>query len=281
MTGAIQLALNVAGHSDKANLALSWIVDGRPEQVPKPRTSVPTTQADPYQDPRKAHFDFRKSCYDLVSKVMVAVDTLAGPDPGMIDGQPTVIAKRQLEAYNVISQSADEVFLTSLYDWYLEQGWSERLLQTQSPFVITYLERKSNDNIAHADLLWRFFAQSERYFDAAKVQYQLAQSAFNLKLTPRIEYLGRARANASISSLDVGRQARQRLLQEIGALIDVANVQDDIYHKIKDDDRINAARKVEVLQDLDGPILDISTVSYTDTNQAIGPGAYISLQPII
>lgn len=31
--GAIQLALNVAGRSDKANLALSWIMDGRPEQV--------------------------------------------------------------------------------------------------------------------------------------------------------------------------------------------------------------------------------------------------------
>lgn len=237
-------------------------MDGRPEQVPMPR-APPLTPANPDQDPRKANFELRKQCYDLVSKVVVAVDTLAGPDPGMIDGQPTVIAKRQLEAYNVISQSADEVFLTSLYDWYLEQGWSERLLQTQSPFVITYLERKSNDNIAHADLLWRFFAQSQRFFDAAKVQYQLAQSAFALKLSPRIEYLGRARANASIYTPDVGRQARQRLLQEISALIDLANIQDDIYQKIKDDDRINPDRKAEVLQELDGPVLDISTVSDT------------------
>ena len=31
--GAIQLALNVAARSDKANMALSWIVDGRPEDV--------------------------------------------------------------------------------------------------------------------------------------------------------------------------------------------------------------------------------------------------------
>lgn len=31
--GAIQLALNVAARSDKANMALSWIVDGRPDEV--------------------------------------------------------------------------------------------------------------------------------------------------------------------------------------------------------------------------------------------------------
>lgn len=31
--GAIQLALNVAARSDKANMALSWIVDGRPQEV--------------------------------------------------------------------------------------------------------------------------------------------------------------------------------------------------------------------------------------------------------
>lgn len=31
--GAIQLALNVAGRSDKANMALSWMMDGQPQPV--------------------------------------------------------------------------------------------------------------------------------------------------------------------------------------------------------------------------------------------------------
>lgn len=33
MIGAIQLCLNVASSSDKANLALNWMMDGRQEEV--------------------------------------------------------------------------------------------------------------------------------------------------------------------------------------------------------------------------------------------------------
>lgn len=260
-TGAIQLALNVAGRSDKANIALSWIMDGRPEQVLIPACYA-CTAADDLQDPRKEYFYFRKQCYDLISKVVLAVDNLAASDPGFIDGQLTIIAKRQNEAYGVIADSTDEVFLTSLYDWYLEQGWKDRLLQEQSPFVVTYLERKSTDDIAHADLLWNYYAKSKRFFEAAKVQFQLAQSAFTLPLSRRIEYLGNARANASAFTQDVGRQSRQRLLQDISNLIDVANIQDDLLQRLKDDPRIAPDRKAEVLRDVDGPVMDISTVRY-------------------
>lgn len=253
----------MATQSDKANLAYSWIMDGRPEQVRFP--SLPGTHQ--YltfsQDPRKEYFLYRKQCYDLIFKVILAVDSLAASDPGEIDGQPTLIAKRQNESYGVISESTDEVFLTSLYDWYLEQGWNDRLLQTQSNFVVTYLQRKSNDDLGHADLLWRYYAQSERFFETAQVQFHLANSAFHLPLTRRIEYLGQARANASIYTPDVGRQSRQRLLQEISNMIDVANLQDDLLQRLKDDERIVDARKREVLADVDGPIMDISRVSFS------------------
>ncbi|KAJ5144206.1 uncharacterized protein N7515_002993 [Penicillium bovifimosum] len=268
--GAIQLALNVAARSDKSNMAYSWIMDQRPEQVLIPlypngpaRQLTHTTT----QDPRKEYFLFRKQCYDLIFKVILAVDTLAASDPGMIDGQLTTVAKRQNEAYGVISDSTDEVFLTSLYDWYLEQGWSDRLLQTSSPFVVTYLQRKSNDDLGHADLLWRFYAQSQRFFETAQVQFHLANSAFVLPLSRRIEYLGQARANASIFTPDVGRQSRQRLLQDISNLIDVANIQDDLLQRLKDDERIIPERKPEILREVDGPILDISTLfnKYADS----------------
>ncbi|KAE8146954.1 Non-repetitive/WGA-negative nucleoporin C-terminal-domain-containing protein [Aspergillus avenaceus] len=254
--GAIQLALNVAGRSDKANMALSWIMDGRPDS-----------------DSRSDYFYFRKQCYDLIFKVIVAVDNLAANDPGVVDGQLTLIAKRKNEAYGVISDSIDEVFLTSLYDWYLEQGWSERLLQTNSKFVVTYLERKSEDDIAHADLLWRYYAQSERFFEAAKVQHGLAQSSFALPLSRRIEYLGRARANASTFTPDVGRQARQRLLQEISTLIDVANIQDDLLQRLKDDKRITPDRRMQVLAEVDGPIMDVSYLF----NQFADPASYYDI----
>ncbi|KAL2815829.1 Non-repetitive/WGA-negative nucleoporin C-terminal-domain-containing protein [Aspergillus cavernicola] len=239
--GAIQLALNVAGRSDKANMALSWMMDGQPQP-----------------DPRKEYYLFRKQCYDLIFKVIVAVDNLAAQDPGVVDGQLTIVAKRKNEAYGIISDSTDEVFLTSLYDWYLEQGWSDRLLRTDSPFVVVYLKRKSNDDLAHADLLWKYYTQSERFFDAAKVQLELANSSFLLPLSRRIEYLGQARANASTFTQDVGRQARQRLLQEISNLIDVANIQDDLLQRLKDDERLEPEQRAKVFEDVDGSILEVS-----------------------
>ncbi|KAA8646885.1 hypothetical protein EYZ11_005975 [Aspergillus tanneri] len=254
--GAIQLSLHAAARSDKANMALSWIVDGRPEE-----------------DSRKDYFYFRKQCYDLVFKVVIAVDSLVAHDPGVIDGQLTLIAKRKSEAYGVITDSTDEVFLTSLYDWYLEQGWSDRLLQIDSRFVVTYLKRKSTDDISHADLLWKYYAQSERFFEAAQVQFELAQSAFTLPLARRIEYLGRARANASTFTSDVGRQSRQRLVRDISNLIDVANIQDDLLQRLKDDNRIESARRAEVLRDVDGAIMDISTLF----NQYADPASYYDI----
>ncbi|KAJ6122656.1 hypothetical protein N7512_005121 [Penicillium capsulatum] len=275
--GAIQLVLTVATSSDKTDRALSWIQDSRPEQVhlpPRLRLYLSPTQAlTTHQDSRQDFYEYRKRCYDLIAQVIVAVDDLATTDPGLIDGMPTVIARRKNEAYSVISSSKDEVFLTTLYDWYLDQGWSDRLLQIQSPFVITYLERKSMDDITHADLLWRYYAQSERFFEAAKVQLKLAQSAFVLPLSRRIEYLGRARANASIFTPDVGRQSRQRLLQEISELIDVANVQDDLLQRLRDDDRIAADRREAVLRDVDNQVHDLSTIY----NQYTGPASYYDL----
>ncbi|KAL4865547.1 hypothetical protein BDV12DRAFT_148286 [Aspergillus spectabilis] len=239
--GAIKLALNVAGRSDKANMALSWMIDG--QQI---------------SDPRRDFYLFRKQCYDLIFRVVLAVDNLAAQDPGVVDGQLTTVAKRKNEAYGIISESTDEVFLTSLYDWYLEQGWSDRLLRSDSPFVVVYLKRKSTDDLSHADLLWRYYTQSERFYEAAKVQLELAQSSFVLSLSRRIEYLGQARANASTFTPDVGRQARQRLLQEISTLIDVANIQDDLLQRLKDDTRIEPEQRQKVLEDIDGSIKEVS-----------------------
>ena len=264
--GAIQLSLTVAARSDRANLAFSWIVDGRPENVRHLSSSSPFSGlcrfADLFfQDNRKEYFYFRKQCYDLISKVILAVDDLAATDPEIVDGHLTTIAKRKNEAYAVTSDSTDEVFLTSLYDWYLEQGWSDRLLQASSPFVVKYLQRKSIDDVSHADLLWRFYAQSERFFEAATVQYRLAQSAFTLPLARRIEYLGRARANASTFTHGVSRQSRQQLLQDISNLLEVANIQDDILERIKEDTRIDERQKPDIVREVDGPIMDITVVS--------------------
>ncbi|KAI9821284.1 MAG: hypothetical protein M1827_004020 [Pycnora praestabilis] len=249
--GAIQLALSVAKESDRGNKALAWITDGRPEQ-----------------DPRKDIFNTRKRCYELVHQIILVVDKNSSQVPEMIDGHYTLTAKRKDEAYDVIDHSEDEVFQTDLFDWYLAQDWSDRLLSVQSPFIVTYLQRKSADDVEHADLLWNYYAQVNRFHDAAAVQLQLAKSAFNLSLEKRIEYLSRAKANASASTPGMGRQARQLLLHETTDLLDIANIQDDLLQRLKEDPRISAERRPEVLKELNGLVLSLTELYNGYADQA-------------
>ena len=245
--GAIQLTLKVAHESDKGNEALSWTADGRPES-----------------DARKSKYEFRRRCYDLVHEVILAVDKSTEQEPAFADGRPSLTATRRNETYDIISRSTDELFLTNLYDWYLSQGWTDRLLATDSPFIVTYLARKLAEDIAHADLLWKYHGQSGQFYEAACVQLQLAKSGFDLTLDRRIEYLSRARANASTYTQGGNRKSKQKLLQEISEFLDVANLQDEVLQRLKEDPRLPGERKNEVLARVDGPVLSITEVCFYD-----------------
>ena len=249
--GAIQLVLKVAHEKDKANQALSWMSDRRPDG-----------------DVRKAKWEERTRCYDLVHDVINAVDQSMASGPTFVEGRPTLTATRRNEAYDIISRSTDEVFLTNLYDWYLVQGWYDRLLATDSSFIVTYLQRKSDNDVMHADLLWKYYGQSGQFAEAARVQLKLARDGFDLTLDRRIEYLSRARANASTYTQGGSRKAKQKLVQEITELLDVANLQDEILAKLKEDERFDREpeRRQEVLSRVDGPILSINDLfnNYAD-----------------
>ena len=188
--------------------------------------------------------------------------------PEVIDGQYTQLSKRISEAYTIIDTSDDEVFQTDLYDWYLSQGRADRLLDIHSPYIVTYLQRKSSDDIAHADLLWKYHNKHSRFHDAAAVQLALAKSAFKLSLDHRIEYLGRAKANASTSTPGLARSTRQALLREISDLLDVATIQSDLLLRLKEDARIAPARKPDVIAQLNGPILSLTELYNNYADQA-------------
>jgi nuclear pore complex protein Nup155 len=126
--------------------------------------------------------------------------------------------------------------------------------------VISYLQRKSSQDVFHADLLWRYYSQAGRPHEAAKVQLDLAKSAFELSLDRRIEYLIRAKANASAYTPGIARSNRQRTLREITDFLDVANIQDDILQKLMADSRISERQREEVRRELDGQIQDVTRV---------------------
>lgn len=251
--GAIQLCLVVAAQRDRAKRALSWLKDGMP-----------------HGDSRQEAFDARKRCYDLIFETIQVLDQATAQSPARTDGQYTLAAKRCNEAYDVINGSDDAVFQTCLFDWYVNIGQADRLLDIDTKYVVEYLTRRSQNDRAHADLLWRYYAHHNDYLQAAQVQLDLAKGYFDLTLEERIEYLSRARTNASTrqTALTDSRQSKQQLLRDISDLLDVANIQDDIYQRMRSDGRLNPERREQVLHNLNGHIMDIAELFNQYADQA-------------
>ncbi|KAL8662879.1 MAG: hypothetical protein Q9202_004301 [Teloschistes flavicans] len=244
--GAVRLCLEKAKESDRGNRALTWIQENRPQG-----------------DKRQEAFESRKRCYELVHYVIRSIDQSRTETADVLDGHLTLSGKRREEAAEQINTSEDEVFQTNLYDWYLSENRQDRLLEVESRYVATYLQRRSEDDIAHADLLWRYYVQNEQYQDAGIIQLALAKSEFKLSLDQRIEYLGNAKTNASTTKPGIRRSIRNEVLREISDLLDVANIQSDLLQRLKGDSRITADRRPAVMQELDGNILPLSVLFNT------------------
>ncbi|EON96726.1 putative nucleoporin nup157 170 protein [Phaeoacremonium minimum UCRPA7] len=249
--GAIQLCLIVAREKDRGNSALSWINDGRPAS-----------------DPRRKAFDERRRCYDLIHEVMQRLDAVSSLEPDMIDGKMTLAATKRSEAYAVVNESDDEVFHFDLYEWYIDQNWTDRILAIESPHVITFLQRLAAVDARHADLLCRFYTHRSRFFDAAQVQADLAKSDFDIGIKDRITLLSRAKGNASVSTAGVSRQQQQMLNHEVTELLEIAHIQDDLLERLLADRRIPDERKVEVERALDGPIQGLTELFNNYADQA-------------
>ncbi|KAH8687014.1 Non-repetitive/WGA-negative nucleoporin C-terminal-domain-containing protein [Ilyonectria robusta] len=249
--GAIQLCLVVAREKDRGNTALSWINDGKPSA-----------------DPRANAFNDRKRCYDMIHDVLRHLDAASSSEPEMIDGRLTLIATKRLEAYDVVNGSDDEVFHFDLYEWYIQQGWTGRILAIESPHVITFLQRLAGTNVEHADLLCRFYTNRSRFFDAAEVQAQLANSDFPIGIKDRIRLLSLAKANANVATSGVSRQQQQLLNHEVTELLEIAHIQDDLLERLKADERIDSDRKVEIQVALKGKIQGLSELFNDYADQA-------------
>jgi nuclear pore complex protein Nup155 len=135
------------------------------------------------------------------------------------------------------------------------------LTKLQTPFIQAYLERQSSHSVPQANLLWQFYAKNANYTDAARVLHDLANSNFPIPLEERIEYLSRAK---SLCSVRVEPGLRTQLNEQATAIqdaLDVANIQDDIVRAVKEDGRMADFRRAEMLKELDGKILPLTTVS--------------------
>ncbi|OIW28638.1 nucleoporin-domain-containing protein [Coniochaeta ligniaria NRRL 30616] len=250
--GAIQLCLVVAREKDRGNSALAWVNEGKSEA-----------------DPRKKAFEERKRCYALIHEVMSRLDADSLAEPETIDGRLTLSATKRMEAYDVVNNSDDEVFHFDLYQWYIDQDWTDRILAIDSPHVITFLQRLAGKDVRHADLLCRFYTHRSRFFEAAQVQADLAKhTEFAIGIKDRITLLSRAKGNASVTTTGVSRQQQQLLNHEVTELLEIAHIQDDLLERLMADGRIPPDRREEIQKSLDGPIRDLTELFNNYADQA-------------
>lgn len=168
--------------------------------------------------------------------------------------------------YETCFASKDKAFHYEFYQWFINEGVSERLLEINTPFILGFLEEKSQNNLALTDLLWLYHAKRENYYSAASILYTLAISEFNLELNQRIIYLSRANGFCNCVCPPNVKQKMIQLSSIVQELFDVANVQLDVLHAIKFDDRISKDNKEIARTSLNFKILNLSELfnSYTD-----------------
>ncbi|KIR29674.1 nuclear pore complex protein Nup155 [Cryptococcus deuterogattii LA55] len=234
--GAIELALRTASDLDPHKKAIDFVRDGEHPA-----------------DPRKALFEARKECYaEVIKALKVADDRL---DKAVAEGDAATATQSRNEAYALAIASDDELFHFYLYDWHVERGLQEQLLEFDTPFIEDYLKITINNVEDRRDLLWKFYARREQYLPAAEALAKLATRPSPMPLHDRLYYLAQAltsaKSAASLGSEDVEFTSR---LQE---QIDVAQVQMEVARAVEVHPEMTGEEKLGVLAGLNDGLLQL------------------------
>lgn len=109
----MQLPLEAAEKADSQHLAYGYYLDGQSES-----------------DPRRSSYESRQTYYRMVTSALEAFDEMVEQiHASGRDVAGTMEERTREEAYDYALQSNDELFLVTLYDWYLENGKSDELFE--------------------------------------------------------------------------------------------------------------------------------------------------------
>ncbi|KAG5421879.1 NUP170 [Candida metapsilosis] len=219
-----------------------------------------------------------KKIYDTVFSVLQKIDEKALK---VVESNNQLLINAFLEtrdlAYETCFASKNEQFQCAFYDWFIDQGISDRLLDVNTPYILPYLEKRSESSVALTNILWLYYAKRERYYDAAKILYALSISQFNLELSQRIEYLSRANGFCNCVCPPNLRQEMIQLSSTIQELFDVANLQLTLLSRIERDSRISKENRDHAIASLNGKILPINDLF----NTYVDPLGYYDLSLLV
>ncbi|KAJ3217565.1 hypothetical protein HDU67_007637 [Dinochytrium kinnereticum] len=197
----IRLVLAYAAAHDPSNLAISYFMEGMPEN-----------------DFRKDLYLGRRQCYELLQQLpmmMEAENIAQGKSPEGI--QSTFLEE--------IFLSDDKLLHFHFFNWLLESGSADKLIEVESPYLEEYL---GSDPLTFEKIntLWRYYVKREQFLNSAKVLCAICTSKkYDLNFLKRFELLQLAVANALSSSFS---DNDADFIRDLGDKKDVAKIQMDI-----------------------------------------------------
>ncbi|KAG7450597.1 nucleoporin [Guyanagaster necrorhizus] len=210
--GAVDLPLVCANVFDAENIGLEYWAAGMPAN-----------------DVRKEFYERRLHCYELVlDSLNVFEGSSQAANSFSRDDQDTV----RSHAYEYAFTSRDEMFHSTLYDWLIDRGLADDLLEIRPTFLESHLRREPA-TVKKYQLLWQYYVKDGQPLRAAEVLSALAESTeFDLHLTDRLECLTLAAGNAKSHPVSSGGRHETAIafLTDLEERLDVAQVQLDIYN---------------------------------------------------
>ncbi|EMD42139.1 hypothetical protein CERSUDRAFT_90739 [Gelatoporia subvermispora B] len=215
--GVVELPLYCAQTSDADNQGLEFWFAGCPDN-----------------DSRVAFFEKRINCYGLV------LDSLEVFEERCTDAkQQNSLSLEEPEtarshAYELAFSSEDEMFHSTLYDWLIQRGMADELLEMRPAYLEAHLRREPV-NVQKFQLLWQFYVKDGQPLRAAEVLGTLSESTeFDLALESRLEYLTLAVGNAKSHPVSVGSKHETAIafLQDLEEKLEVAQVQLELYNNL-------------------------------------------------
>lgn len=237
--GCIQLPIEKAERTDPNHLAFTYYLDGKKQG-----------------DPRESAYVERLKYYLLALSTVEKFDTDAATAP-----TAEAIQLRDT-AYDYALNTGDDLFLMTLYQWMVQKGKSDTLLELDNDQKVEAYLRHRGLTSGEPGLLWRFYARRNRHFMAAQALRDLAEaSSITLPMAQRVECLALASMHAKSSTMQDSERAPVDFVTELEETNDVANIQLEIWQAIANDPEVTeeGAAKAEQLQTR---LISISEVSH-------------------
>ncbi|XP_063962394.1 nuclear pore complex protein Nup155-like [Lytechinus pictus] len=233
--GVVDLCLSAAVKRDPHNLALIFYKNGKQPEDAQGMEAF------------SARYECYKSITDILDQLLTASQAQPSspglpnrpgappkPDPNRLS---TSDAEHYLDGMmHRCLDSDDELFHVTLYDWLVNKGLKEQLLEISSPFVEPYIKRAVHynpDSLEMLDLLWKYHEKCKNYPAASRILCKLAERhSTDVKLQHRIEYLSRAVMCSKSSSLRTSSASEGEFLHEIEEKLEVARLQLQVFEAI-------------------------------------------------